>query len=348
MNKRFFGIIIILSLLITIFIPTTCVGAVNTYSIRVGKKLQLTSTFKKPAWGSSDTSVATVSDKGVVKGKSKGKCYISAVYNGMAEVYVIKVKAAKVKEVKEKENEVPSNEVSFGGKEYTLTFSDDFDSFDTGKWGYCPQQIRQDVGGVWRDSCSKFENGNYVITCDVAANGTPISGGIRTRSKFEQTYGLYHMRFKMEKSSGLWYAFWLMTDKMSGAGNGNGAVDSAEIDILEVVPRTGEFCTTIHWDGYGWYHKKRGETTFVDDNFFGKYHEIWFLWDKDGYRLYLDGTDESCLMFDMPGKEYGDGTCAVPCYLKITAEYGTWGGDIDKSKLPALFYVDYVRVYKEK
>ena len=62
-----------------------------------------------------------------------------------------------------------------------------------------------------------------------------------------------------------------------------------------------------------------------------------------GYKLYMDGR----LIYDMPGEDYGEGTCQVPCYLKITAEYGTWAGTIVPEQLPAHFYVDYVRVYKE-
>lgn len=356
MKKQFPVLLLIFTFMITLFIPTVGVGAINTYSIKAGKKLQLTSTLRNPVWGSSDVSVATVSKTGLVKGKTKGKCYISAVSDGKAEVFVIKVKSTVKKtadttteDAKSEDAQTePSDEVTFEGKKYSLTFADDFDSLDKSRWSYCPQQKRQDAGGEWRDSCSKVENGNYVITCSVTDNGTPISGGIQTRRKFEQTYGLYHMRFKMEKSSGLWYAFWLLTDKMSPFTVGDGAKDGAELDILEVVPASKEFCMTVHWDGYGRNHQKKGETIYISDDFFDKYHELWYVWDKDGYRLYLDGTDEDCLIFNFTGTDYGEGACAVPCYLLISAEFGSWGGKIDKAQLPAHFYVDYVQVYKEK
>lgn len=57
--------------------------------------------------------------------------------------------------------------ISFNGKKYTCTFSDEFESGkpDTNNWEYCPQQERQDAGGWWNNECSTFENGNYVITC---------------------------------------------------------------------------------------------------------------------------------------------------------------------------------------
>ena len=242
------------------------------------------------------------------------------------------------------------NAFTFNGKNYELTFSDEFESakLDTKNWEYCPEQKRQNGACEWRNSCSSFKDGNYIVTCDVAADGTPISGGIRSRKKFEQTYGLYNIRFKVEKADGLWYAFWLMTDKMSDATVGNGAVDGAEIDIIEVVPYDKAYYTTIHWDGYNHTQSKHPSGKRIDDSFYGKYHDLWFLWDKDGYKLYMDGTDSAHLIYDMPGKEYGEGTCQVPCYVKITAEYGKWAGEIKSEQLPTHFSVDYVRVYKEK
>ena len=238
------------------------------------------------------------------------------------------------------------NTLSFNGKKYICTFSDEFTSekLDNHNWYYCPQQYRQDAGGKWVDECSTFEKGNYVITCTTNEKGKPISGGIRSRGIFEQAYGLYNIRFKVEKAEGLWYAFWLMTDKMSNATVGNGATDGAEIDIIEIVPHDKAYYTTIHWDGYGENLKsKHPAGTKINDSFYGVYHDLWFLWDENGYKLYMDGR----LIYDMPGEDYGEGTCQVPCYLKITAEYGTWAGTIVPEQLPAHFYVDYVRVYKE-
>ena len=242
--------------------------------------------------------------------------------------------------------------LSFNGKKYICTFSDEFESekLDNHNWYYCPQQQRQDAGGWWSNSCSTFEDGNYVITCTTKEDGTPISGGIRSLGKFEQTYGLYNIRFKVEKAEGLWYAFWLMTDKMSDATVGNGATDGAEIDIIEVVPHDKAYYTTIHWDGYGENLKsKHPKGKSINDSFYGTYHDLWFLWDENGYKLYMDGTDSAHLIYNMPGAQYGDGTCQVPCYLKITAEFGLWAGadNLDETQLPAHFYVDYVRVYKE-
>ena len=241
------------------------------------------------------------------------------------------------------------NEVTLGGKKYSLVLSDEFDFWDTSIWARCPQVERQDAGGWWKNSCSKVEDGNLMITCDVDKEGTPISGAVRTRWTHDRTYGLYHFRFKMEKADGLWYAFWLLSDTMENdTTGGNGATDGAEMDILEVVPHSGDFEMSVHWDGYEEGNlKSYSKGIVVNDDFYDRYHEIWYLWDQDGYKLYLDGTDEKSLVFSFDGKNTG-GTCAVPSYLIVSAEYGAWGGEIIKSQLPAHFYVDYVRIYSEE
>lgn len=236
--------------------------------------------------------------------------------------------------------------VTFNGVKYRLALSDDFDSFEESNWAYCPEEMRQDAGGWWRDSCTEVAGGNLVITCAIDENGIPVSGGIRSTPDHEQAYGLYHMRFKMEKAEGLWYAFWLMTDQMSDATAGNGATDGAELDIIEVVPHAEILCMSVHWDGYGANKMSCSVSLTVDDSFYDDYHELWYQWTEEGYRLYMDGTDEDSLLFFFPGDQYGDGTCAVPCGLIISAEYGTWGGAIDPEQLPAHFFVDYVKIYQ--
>ena len=241
-----------------------------------------------------------------------------------------------------------SEEIVFNGKRYALTMSDDFDIWDKTKWSKCPQEKRQDAGGYWANKCSTVEDGNLVITCTMTNNGIPMSGGVQTKRAFDQTFGLYHFRFKMDKADGLWYAFWLLSDSMGNdRTGGKGAVDGAELDILEVVPHTGDFEMSIHWDGYFEHLKSYSEGIRVSDDFYDTYHEIWYLWNEDGYKLYLDCTDEKSLVFSVSGKDHGDGTCKVPSYLIISAEYGTWGGEIDETQLPAHFYVDYARVYSE-
>ncbi len=341
--------VIVLSIIISC-IPISEVNAGTVKLSRTGAKLdpgeELVLKLKgvgskaEVKWSVGKNSVAAIKNSGKARcrviAKKTGTTFVKAKYDG--KVYKCRITVAGTP--------VSAGKVTFDGKTYALVFSDHFDAFDRNSWAYCPEMERQDAGGAWRNACSWVENGMLVISCDVAEDGTPVSGGIRSTKKVERTYGLYHIRFKPEKADGLWYAFWLLSDNMEEPAAGNGARDGAELDIMELVPNPNELCMSVHWDGYGDDLKSYCELIHVDEDFYGKYHELWYLWDEDGYRLYLDGTDESALLFDFSGDEHGDGTCAVPCDLIISAEYGAWGGDIDKEQLPAHLYVDYVEIYK--
>ena len=73
----------------------------DNYTVKVGKKVTIKTSLKNAVWGSNDTSIATVSQKGVVKGVAKGECTIVATSDGKSELFSLKVTKAKKKNVVE-------------------------------------------------------------------------------------------------------------------------------------------------------------------------------------------------------------------------------------------------------
>ena len=245
-----------------------------------------------------------------------------------------------------------AEKITFDGEKYVQTFFDDFsgDDLDLSKWKRSPQQERQPNmknHGWWKDECSYLEDGKLVI--EAKRDGDLlISGAIDTKGIFEQSHGLYEIKFKCQKTSGLWYAFWLMGEN-DEAHIGNGATNAAEIDVWELVPNEPNdgpnfFKSTIHWDAYGAEHKSAGTETYnPSDAFYDEWHVAQFVWGKESYKLFLDGK----LMWEMPGEKFG-GMCEGKNHLIISSEFGEWGGKIDDNLLPAKMYVDYVKVYTEE
>ncbi len=231
--------------------------------------------------------------------------------------------------------------MEFNGKQWELTFEDNFDgdTLDTTKWEKCPEEPRANVGGWWSDDMTSLDGkGNLILTASLREDGTPISGAVRTRGRFEQAYGLFECRCKLQRTTGFWCAFWLWC---IGAGrvNENGAVGGAEIDIME----SGDFKDSgvshaIHWDGYGAEHKSVVQRLYDASRYEG-YHTYALEWTKDAYIFYIDGVET--WRTDEPG------ICGVPCYVKLSCEFGTWAGDIVPEELPDCMTVDYVRVYRE-
>ena len=74
--------------------PTQAASS-SSYSIKVGKKLSIDTSLKNATWGSDDTEVATVTQKGVVNALSAGTCTIVATANGKSELFTVKVTKSK-------------------------------------------------------------------------------------------------------------------------------------------------------------------------------------------------------------------------------------------------------------
>lgn len=258
-------------------------------------------------------------------------------------------------------------------KKYELAFYDDFDGteLDSTKWEPCPQWERQahmKNHGWWANECVSVKDGNLVLESKKReSDGKLISGAVRTisqnysRTMFKQQKGIWEIKFKAEKASGLWYAFWMMADN-DEKNIGNGAVNGAEIDMFELLPgkswwkkngrdvnEAHRLMSTIHWDAYGAAHKMQGtdgiNVTDDDPDFYDKYHVFKFVWTDEGYTSYLDDKE----LWFMEGDKFG-GTCQKEGYTKITAEFGDWDGPTDEAILNGgskKFYIDYVKIYKE-
>ncbi|MBR5121169.1 MAG: glycoside hydrolase family 16 protein [Oscillospiraceae bacterium] len=244
----------------------------------------------------------------------------------------------------------PEKYLELEGGKYELSFYDDFsgNELDTTKWSLCPQQRRQDAGGWWDDSMIEVRDGKLVVKSDVSkVTNMPISGGIRTRGKFEQAGGYFEIRCTLQKAHGHWGAFWLMCDEQCFANNGpmdGTAKDGAEFDIFESCHLDlKKICQNIHFDGYGVGHKQIPNVMLDTHVYDGNYHTFSLLWTKDAYIFFIDGKETYRLQ---EGDENYPGYCEPKTYLKISDEFGTWAGDYYPEELPDEWYVDYVRVYK--
>lgn len=268
--------------------------------------------------------------------------------------------------------ETTGEEITFNGKTYTQIFYDDFDGdkLDPKKWDKAPEWERQahmKEHGWWSNSCTSVKNGNLVLEAK-KQGGRTIAGAVRTKkadyskTMFENTYGLYEIKFKVEEGSGFWYAFWMMADNDEAHISGT-AENGAEIDCFEILPGPsdwtydgkavkdpGRMMSTIHWDAYGKDHKMKGtdgiKVTDFDPDFWNNWHTFQFEWNEDCYECYLDGRHLYTL-----DSSYGNGICKAKAYMKISVEFGDWDGPVCQEILDGgskKMLVDYVKVYKAK
>lgn len=222
-----------------------------------------------------------------------------------------------------------------------LIFEDDFNGteLDASKWARCPQWERHQ-GSFWKDEMSYLDGkSNLILLTDRCAESENHvnTGAVRSKGLFEHAFGYYEASIKFTPFEGIWGAFWLMGESVFNV-DGSGR-DGTEIDIIEFIRNEKELCNSaLHWDGYGSAHKSEAKEYAGTGIYDGNYHIFGLNWTPDDYAFYIDGRE-------MWKCSYG-GVCQNPLYIKLTVESAPWMGKVDKTKLPAYMYVDYVKVYE--
>ena len=228
------------------------------------------------------------------------------------------------------EDQLPS---ALGGQTWKLVWQDEFegDKLDASKWDI-PEYKRRD--GYWSQKAISLDGQGHLVMSVLKEGNKFFDGCIRTKGKFQHSFGYYVARIQLQKQPGHWSAFWLY-DACVGKVGDEGR-DGTEIDIMEKPWLDDRLNYALHWDGYGKAHKSKGTVVKVPGVGEG-WHTFGLWWKADEYVFYVDGKET--------WRSNAGGVCQVPLYIKLSDEIGNLAGDIAEAKLPDRFLVDYVRVY---
>ncbi len=221
------------------------------------------------------------------------------------------------------------------GKVWRLVWHDEFEGtrLDDTKWASPPPGPRRD--GWWLPEAVRLDGQGH-LTIQTYWDGTRyVDGCVRTRDKFEPTFGWFEARIRFQKQPGHWSAFWLYNDSVGSTANAGR--DGTEIDIIEKPWLDDRAQHALHWDGYGAEHKSEGKVIEIPGIMEG-FHTFSLWWTPEEYRFYVDGRET--------WRTSAGGVCQVPLYIKLSDEIGDWAGTIRREQLPDEFLVDYVRVYQ--
>jgi beta-glucanase (GH16 family) len=209
--------------------------------------------------------------------------------------------------------------------------------------------------------------GPAIVDDDPAYPGAPdtwrtqpySSARLRTKDKFDFTYGRVEVRAKLAGGQGMWPAIWMLpTDWAYG-----GWPSSGEIDIVEGVNLGlwgNEVHGTLHY-GLPWPQwENHGQTLYMSENPSDDFHVYAVEWEADEIRWYVDGvhyqTQQSSGWYNYiwQGQDNGFGVATPRApfdqrfhLIMNLAVGGDWPGAPDTGwPEDREMLVDYVRVYQ--
>lgn len=251
---------------------------------------------------------------------------------------------------------------------YELTWSDEFDKDgrpDPVKWTYERGFVRNEELQWYSSDNVRCEDGLLVIEGRRERKANPgydpesrrwnrkrqyceyTSASITTRGLHNWQYGRFEMRGRIDTRAGLWPAFWTLGVKGSWPANG-------EIDIMEyyrgMLLANAAWASGRRWRPI-WDDVRKPLSEFDDPDWSAKFH-LWRMdWDADSIKLYIDDLllNEIDVTKTFNKDSEGKNPFRQPHYMILNlAIGGTNGGDASKTKFPAKFEVDYVRVYQRQ
>jgi beta-glucanase (GH16 family) len=184
----------------------------------------------------------------------------------------------------------------------------------------------------------RIVNGTLEIVADKApesvkpfiSNYEYTSGLITTQFSFSQVYGVFEMRARMPKGTGLWPTFWLLPKDRSWP---------PEIDIIEIL---GQEPTVLHTNAHSkatGIHTDAPNVIRVPDTS-ADFHSYAVDWQKDEIRWYFDGFEVA--RAPTPADMH------KPMYILAGLPIGGhWIGRPDESThFPAVLTIDWIRAYR--
>lgn len=231
-------------------------------------------------------------------------------------------------------SETPQSPESLG---YALFWQDEFEgtSLDPAKWevrGVGPRAL----GYVSPEAVEV--GGGFLKLKAFRKDGRILLGAVGTQGRFMTRYGYFECRAELQRSPGIWAAFWIQSTEISKGEDP--AVFGAEIDIMECFRKLGPdiISHNVHW-AYGPNQKTtRGMQSYRKGVGQG-FHTFALEWTPEKYVFYVDGYKYY---------EVTQGLSHIDEYLILSLEIPSKEEEIRNTVFPDVFTVDYVRVFKKR
>ena len=220
---------------------------------------------------------------------------------------------------------------------YELVWQDDFNgtALDPNKWevrGIGPRAL-----GFVSPEAVTVENGHLKLHA-LKRDGRILLGAVGTQNRFMARYGYCECRAQLQKSPGIWAAFWIQSPDI--AKGEDPAIFGAEIDIMECFKKLGPDIVShnVHW-AYGPHQKTtHGMQSYLKGVNEG-FHTFGLEWTPEHYVFFVDGYRFY---------EVTNGVSHIDEYLILSMEVPSDPKELKDTVFPDVFVVDYVKAYQKK
>lgn len=233
---------------------------------------------------------------------------------------------------------------------WKLVFEDNFEGDgttpDSQYWTLAPKG-----DDTWNRHMSEsydqaFQKNGYLYLYGEMKDGEYLTGGVETRKKFDFTYGQVKCRARfLRQPKGNHTGIWMMPETQPEAWPRYG-----EIDIMEHLNDESKIYSTVHfWNSADDKDGSSQGTYQIDNSEFNVYGVVW---DKESVTFTVNGNIVSTYKNENPDSdEFSYQYPFVnPFYLILSQSLGgegTWEGPIDNSELPAIFQIDWIKVWQK-
>lgn len=238
--------------------------------------------------------------------------------------------------------------------EASLVFQDEFEGteLDISKWrhetgghGWGNNELQYYTSG----SNTSVEDGKLKITAKKESYSGNEYTSSRINGKEYFLYGKYEFSAKMPdyKGGGIWPAGWMLGKAIK---QGVSWPLCGEIDIMEYTSTNANyFLQTIHTQANN--HSSgtqigTGDILLVDIE--EEFHVYGMLWTPKYLKFYLDTPDNVQLTIDRFANANDNNWPFDKSFYFLfnVAVGGMFGGDVNDAALPAVYEIDYVRIYQ--